>query len=74
MFGRKPRTKTPEQICGELDSLYRTGYRGSVFIVDDNFIGNIREVKRLLPRIKEWNEAHGTPFGYGTEASINLCG
>ena len=73
MFGRKPRTKTPEQVCDELDSLYRTGYRGTVFIVDDNFIGNKREVKRLLPRLKEWNEAHGTPFGYGTEATINLA-
>jgi radical SAM superfamily enzyme YgiQ (UPF0313 family) len=73
MFGRKPRTKTPEQICAELDALYRTGYRGTVFIVDDNFIGNKREVKRLLPRMKEWNEAHGTPFGYGTEATINLA-
>src|SRR5207344_1886398 len=39
MFGRRPRTKTPEQVCAELESLYRTGYRGSVFIVDDNFIG-----------------------------------
>ena len=73
MFGRKPRTKTPEQVCSELESLYRTGYRGSVFIVDDNFIGNKRDVKRLLPRLKEWNEAHGTPFGFGTEATINLA-
>src|SRR5262245_7660295 len=73
MFGRKPRTKTPEQFCNELDALYRTGYGGNVFIVDDNFIGNKREVKRLLPHLKAWNQAHGTPFIYGTEASINLA-
>jgi radical SAM superfamily enzyme YgiQ (UPF0313 family) len=73
MFGRKPRTKTPEQFCNELDALYRTGYGGNVFIVDDNFIGNKREVKRLLPRLQAWNKEHGTPFIYGTEASINIA-
>ncbi len=44
-----------------------------VFIVDDNFIGNTREVKRLLPELHAWNEAHGQLFMYGTEASINLA-
>jgi radical SAM superfamily enzyme YgiQ (UPF0313 family) len=73
MLGRRPRTKTPEQICAELDALNRTGFRGNVFIVDDNFIGNKREVKKLLPCLRAWNEAHGNPFSYGTEASINLA-
>ncbi len=73
MFGRRPRTKTPEQLCAELDALERTGFRGEVFIVDDNLIGNKREVRKLLPRLKEWNEAHNMPFFYGTEASINLA-
>jgi radical SAM superfamily enzyme YgiQ (UPF0313 family) len=73
MFGRRPRTKTPEQVCAELEALERTGFRGSIFIVDDNFIGNKREVKKLLPRLREWNEAHNMPFSFGTEASINLA-
>ena len=73
MFGRRPRTKTPQQLCAELQALYETGYRGVVFIVDDNFIGNKREAKLLLPELKAWNEAHGKPFLYGTEASINLA-
>jgi radical SAM superfamily enzyme YgiQ (UPF0313 family) len=73
MFGRRPRTKTPAQLCAELQAVYDTGYRGVVFIVDDNFIGNKREAKRLLPELKAWNEAHGQPFMYGTEASINLA-
>jgi radical SAM superfamily enzyme YgiQ (UPF0313 family) len=73
MFGRRPRTKTPQQFCAELQAVYDTGYRGVVFIVDDNFIGNKREAKRLLPALQAWNEAHGQPFMYGTEASINLA-
>src|SRR6266498_3043909 len=71
MFGRRPRTKTPPQLCAELQAVYDTGYRGVVFIVDDNFIGNKREAKRLLPELHAWNEAHGQPFIYGTEASVN---
>ncbi len=73
LFGRRPRTKTPEQMIRELEALYATGYRGSVFIVDDNFIGNKKDVKNLLPKLKEWNESKGCPFYYGTEASINLA-
>ena len=73
MYGRRPRTKTPQQLCAELDAVNATGFRGSVFIVDDNFIGNKREVFKLLPEIKSWNEAHGNPFYFGTEASVNLA-
>ena len=73
MFGRRPRTKTPQQLCAELQAVYDTGYRGPIFIVDDNFIGNKREVKRLLPELKAWSKAHGNPFLYGTEASVNLA-
>ena len=62
LYGRAPRTKTPTQMMAELDVLYRTGYRGGVFIVDDNFIGNKREVKKLLPGLERWNREHGDPF------------
>ncbi|MCE2487279.1 MAG: B12-binding domain-containing radical SAM protein [Desulfurellaceae bacterium] len=73
MFGRRPRTKTPPQILAELDALYQTGYRGSVFMVDDNFIGNKHEVKKLLPELTAWNEAHAHPFAYITEATVDLA-
>ena len=73
MFGRRPRTKTPAQVLAELDALSQAGYRGSVFIVDDNFIGNKREVKKLLPEMAVWNEAHGHPFTYITEATVDLA-
>jgi radical SAM superfamily enzyme YgiQ (UPF0313 family) len=73
MFGHHPRTKTAAQVVAELDSLYRLGWRGSVFFVDDNFIGNKKMLKdHLLPALIQWQKGKpGTPFF--TEASINLA-
>lgn len=73
IYGRKPRTKSNEQMLAELDALRRVGWRGTVFIVDDNFIGNKPNVKRLLPALAEWQERNGHPFTLLTEASVNLA-
>ena len=74
LFGRNVRTKTSEQIIDELDQLLKIGWRGSVFFVDDNFIGHKRKLKdELLPAIKTWMESNGNPFFFITEASINLA-
>lgn len=73
LFGRVPRTKTPEQFLREMELLYQQDYRGSLFIVDDNFIGNKRNVKQLLPAIADWQKAHRYPFTLFTEASVNLA-
>ncbi|HZS08475.1 MAG TPA: DUF4070 domain-containing protein [Blastocatellia bacterium] len=73
IYGRSPRTKSNEQMLAELDALLGVGWRGAVFIVDDNFIGNKRNVKRLLPALAEWQERNGRPFSLLTEASVNLA-
>jgi len=73
LFGRVPRTKSNDQMVAELDALYALGWRGSVFLVDDNFIGNRREALRLLPAIAAWQRQRGYPFGLFTEASVNLA-
>ncbi len=73
MNGRVPRTKTNEQIIGELQSLYEAGWRNSVFIVDDNFIGNKANVKCMLPSLIEWQKERKYPFKLLTEASTNLA-
>ncbi len=73
LYGRKPRTKDPQQSIAELQSLYDLGWRGSVFIVDDNFIGNKRNVKCLLRELIPWMEARNYPFTFLTEASVNLA-
>jgi radical SAM superfamily enzyme YgiQ (UPF0313 family) len=73
LLGHLPRTKTAAQIVAELDSLYALGWRKSVFFVDDNFIGNKKQIKsEVLPALIEWRKGKtGMPFS--TEASINLA-
>ncbi len=72
LYGRKPRTKTPAQLLAELDYLYELGWRRGVFMVDDNFIGNKRNVKLLL-QLKVWMQEHQYPYRFDTEASIDLA-
>ena len=72
LFGRVPRTKTNEQMIAEFDSLHRLGWRGAMFLVDDNFIGNKRDAMQLLPAIEKWQVARDFPFQLYTETSVNL--
>ena len=73
LLGHKPRTKTATQIIAELESLYAIGWRGNVFFVDDNFIGNKKILKtEILPALIAWRrDKVGMPFS--TELSINLA-
>jgi radical SAM superfamily enzyme YgiQ (UPF0313 family) len=73
LFGRQPRTKTAHQLLGELDAIYRAGWRGSLFLVDDNFIGNRKEVKAMLPQLIDWQRQRNFPFTLFTEASLDLA-
>src|SRR6188768_1552053 len=73
LYGRLPRTKTQEQIFAVLQALYDAGYHGHVDFVDDNFIGNRKHVRPMMPKLKEWLEQHDYPFEFTTEASINLA-
>ena len=72
LYGRVSRTKSPEQMVAEFDHLYELGWRGPLFLVDDNFIGNKREALRLLPAIAEWQKERNHPYSLFTEATVNL--
>jgi radical SAM superfamily enzyme YgiQ (UPF0313 family) len=72
LYGRVPRTKTPEQMLAEFSLLYDLGWRGSLFLVDDNFIGNRRDALRLLRALIPWQRERNYPFNLCTEASMNL--
>ena len=72
LFGRVPRTKSNEQMLTEFEMLYKLGWDGAMFVVDDNFIGNKRDAMRLLPAVKQWQEERQFPFSLYTEASVNL--
>ena len=73
IYGRRPRTKAVAQVLAELDQLHTAGWRGAVFIVDDNFIGNKARAKELLRALVEWRSQIGVDFDFITEASLNLA-
>ena len=73
LYGRAPRTKTTPQMLAELERLYELGYRGHIDFCDDNLIGNKKAIKLFLPHLIKWQEEHGYPFKFSTEASLNLA-
>jgi radical SAM superfamily enzyme YgiQ (UPF0313 family) len=72
VYGRRPRTKTVDQVMAEIAECHRLGAK-QVFIVDDNFIGNKRLAKDLLRAIGDWSEAHGHPIHFNTEVTLNAA-
>ena len=74
LYGHQVRTKSGGQMLAEFDALYSRGWKGGVFMVDDNFIGNKSKLKReILPAMIGWMEERNHPFTFDTEASINLA-
>ena len=73
LYGRRVRTKTPDQVVAELHCIFELGYRGQVDFVDDNFIGNKGKTKEILEAVRDWSKPRRHPFYFSTEASINLA-
>ncbi len=73
IYGRVPRTKSNQQMLAEFEALRDLNWRGTVFIVDDNFIGNKKNVRQLLPVLADWQKRNGYPFSLITESSVNLA-
>ena len=72
-FGRRPRIKTSEQIIAELNCLWRVCGMDTAFIVDDNLIGNKKEIKKVLRDVCAWQQANDYPMMFFTEASLDLA-
>jgi radical SAM superfamily enzyme YgiQ (UPF0313 family) len=72
MYGRKPRTKTVDQVMAEVREIHRLGI-SNIFVVDDNFIGNKKEAKALLKAIAAWQAEHGYPIEFMTEVTLNIA-
>lgn len=73
IFGRKPRTTPAERILAQHQALYDLGYRGMIDFGYDNLIGDIDKAEEVLAAMEEWNHAHGHPFFYSSEATMNLA-
>jgi hopanoid C-2 methylase len=74
LYGRQPRLKTPEQLCAELDSIMeQSRYPTFIYFVDDNFIGNRKATREMLPHLIEWQKKRGHPLRFGCEATLNLA-
>jgi len=74
LYGRQPRLKTPQQITAELDAMRRQkGHPPVVYFVDDNFVGNRKAAKDMLPVLVEWQKARSYPLQFACEATLNIA-
>lgn len=73
LYGRQPRLKTPQQILSELDALLDAGIKTSIYFVDDNFIGNKKAARELLPHLASWQKRRGYPVQLCCEATLNIA-
>ncbi|HEU0215630.1 MAG TPA: radical SAM protein [Stellaceae bacterium] len=73
LYGRQPRYKTPQQVIAELEAMLAAGICGSVYFVDDNFIGNKKAARELLPVLIDWQKARGYPLRFSCEATLNIA-
>ena len=74
LYGRQPRLKTPLQLVTELDAIVaEKGHPSVIYFVDDNFIGNKKATREMLPHLIEWQKKHGYPLGFACEATLNIA-
>ena len=74
LYGRQPRFKTAAQVTAELDAMRRQkGHPPVVYFVDDNFVGNRKAAKDMLPHLVAWQKQHGYPMSFACEATLNIA-
>src|SRR5262245_59187851 len=73
LYGRQPRLKAPQQILAELDAMRKQDHPPLVYFVDDNFIGNRKATREMLPHLVAWQKQHGYPLQFSCEATLNIA-
>jgi len=73
LYGRQPRLKTPQQLTQELDTLLRFGNPGAIYFVDDNFVGNRKAARELIPHLIQWQKRNRYPLEFACEATLNIA-
>jgi radical SAM superfamily enzyme YgiQ (UPF0313 family) len=73
LYGNNPRLKTPEQIVAELDAILANGGERAIYFVDDNFVGNRKAAKELLPHLIAWQKKNGYAVQLACEATLNIA-
>ena len=73
LYGNRTRLKPGHRAVAEIDLLHRLGWRDSIMVVDDNFIGNGEAIRALLEEeIIPWQQERGHPYHFHTQVSIRL--
>jgi radical SAM superfamily enzyme YgiQ (UPF0313 family) len=72
LYGRRPRLKSVEQILAELDAMLERSSPGTVYFVDDNFIGDPHAAEALLEGLVGWQRERGYPLSFACEATMNV--
>ena len=73
LYGRVSRTKSPDQVIEEFDSLYRLGWARKSLHRRRQLHRQQADALNLLPALANWQKARGYPFSLMTEASVNLA-
>ncbi|WP_131195151.1 B12-binding domain-containing radical SAM protein [Lichenihabitans psoromatis] len=74
LYGRQPRLKSVEQLLAELDAfIAQPSHPAVIYFVDDNFIGNRKATKDMLPHLVAWQKKHAYPLQFACEATLNIA-
>jgi len=72
LFGRRPRHKPIDRVIEEIVQLQRLGV-SSIFICDDDFIGDARYAKEFLRKLLPVNNGFDSPVAFNTQLTIDLA-
>jgi radical SAM superfamily enzyme YgiQ (UPF0313 family) len=70
--GRKPRTKSVEQVIKEVSRARIAGAR-TVFFSDDNFLAYKPFTEKLLTALIQWNITQPVPLSFSTQITVEVA-